>query len=261
MRALERLRPTLPAVLRAWGRMLFALAGSQVLLGLLGMGDAAGFAVMPAVFMSLFQPNGTLRTRLAVTTAGTVLAAGLAMLGGLVAGTAWPLIVALGACGFVLGFAPRLGPHAAALQLPLLTTFVYSAANPGAEVGERGIAVLLALPVFLAATALFAPPDGRRPLVLGAARGLGELAGALKAVAAGEPAAGLAEGALVAFRSAAVRVKPAALPFDGSPRARALLLLSGSVPRAVSATLRLERAADPAERAWAANAAAQAAAL
>ncbi|WP_460367723.1 hypothetical protein, partial [Actinocorallia lasiicapitis] len=146
------LRAGLPVVVRAWVRLVVALLGSQALLAVLGLGDAAGFAVMPAVFGALYQPDGDRRTRLIVTVAGGVVAAALAVVGGLVAGTTWPLILGLGLCGLVLGYLPRFGPHAAAVQMMLLTTFVYSAANAGAAPGPRGAAVLLALPVLLVAT-------------------------------------------------------------------------------------------------------------
>jgi uncharacterized membrane protein YccC len=140
---------------------------------------------------------------------------------------------------FVLGLLPRAGPSAAAMQLPLLTAFAYSAAFPlsVASVGARVGAVLVALPVYVLGAAVLFQTDARRPLVLGAAAGLGGVAEALGHVeGSAADAARTAELGLVRFRVATGRLKDAALPVGESLDSRAGRLLAVSVQQAVAAT-------------------------
>ena len=94
--------------------------------------------------------------------------------------TRWTAAVALSlaVAGFVAGLLPRLGALAAAMQMPLLMSFAYSAGQPLSDAAalDRGLAVLLAMPIFVVAAALAFQVDQRRPLVLGAAQTLGALA-------------------------------------------------------------------------------------
>jgi hypothetical protein len=110
------------------------------------------------------------------------------------------------------------------MQLPLLTAFAYSVAFPlaVASVGARVGAVLVASPVYILAAAVLFQTDARRPLVLGAAVGLGGVAEALGQVdGRTADAAQAAELGLVRFRVATGRVKDAALPVGESLDSRA----------------------------------------
>lgn len=147
--------------------------------------------------------------------------------------------VGLAAAGFGTGLLPRAGPRAAAMALPLLMGFAYSAAQPLAEAsaGSRAAAVLVALPAYLIAAAVVFQTDQRRPIIAGSAAALGGLSSALGLVAAGQPgAAREAEGTILRFRLATARLKDAALPMGRALDSRAGLLLMTSVQQAAAAT-------------------------
>jgi uncharacterized membrane protein YccC len=120
----------------------------------------------------------------------------------------------------------------------LLVAFAYSAAFPltAGSVGSRVAAVLVALPVYVLAAGVLFQTDARRPLMLGAAAGLGGVAQALEQTTANEgSAAREAELALIKFRVATGRLTDAALPTGGSLDSRASRLLFLSVQQALAA--------------------------
>ena len=131
-------------------------------------------------------------------------------------------------------------PLAAAMQLPLLMSFAYSVGQPLSDAAAltRGLAVLLALPIYVVAVALAFQVDQRRPLVLGAAQALGALATTLGHAAAGAATRAENAAALTHFRAAITRLRDSALPVGGErgdprrPRAGPILRLDRSDPRA-----------------------------
>jgi hypothetical protein len=222
----------------AWGRTVIAILGSAVVAHAIGLGDLAGFAVIPGVFMALSPPVGRLFDRLATVGCATVVVAVMSLLGAQASrATVW-IVVGLALAGLVLGLLPRAGPRAAAMQLPLLMGFAYSAGHPLSEAsaGSRALVVLAALPVYLLAVAVLFQPDSRRPLLLGAAAAMEGIATSLGYAAGGSPGAWRpAEAGLVRFRLATARVKDSAVPTGNSPDARAARLLIVSVQEAAAA--------------------------
>jgi uncharacterized membrane protein YccC len=234
-----KLELVVKAATPVWARAVLVIVGGVVIAHLAGVGEAADFALIPGIYMALGPPVGRLATRVVTVALAIVLLIGVVVLGAAVSGSTIALTAALVAIGFAIGLAPRFGPRWAALQLPLMTGFVYSAAFPTAvvSVGTRVVAVLAATPVYLVAAALLFQPDARRPMLLGAAQAFGALSKTLRELAAGDHGVGRdPEIDLVAFRVATGRLKDAALPLDDSLDSRAGRVLMMSVQQAVTAT-------------------------
>jgi hypothetical protein len=211
----------------------------------IGLGDLAGFAVIPGVFMALSPPAGRLHDRLATVACATVVVAVMSVLGAQASlATVW-IVAGLALAGLVLGLLPRAGPRAAAMQLPLLMGFAYSAGHPLSEAsaGSRALVILAGLPVYLLAVAVLFQPDSRRPLLLGAAAAMEGIATSLGYAAGGAPGAWRpADAGLVRFRLATARLKDSAVPTGNSPDARAARLLTVSVQEAAAAAGLIARA-------------------
>jgi uncharacterized membrane protein YccC len=233
-----KLRALVSVAVPAWGRTVVAIVGSAFVAHAIGLGDLAGFAVIPGVFMALSPPVGRLHDRLATIGCATVVVAVMSLLGAQASrATVW-IVVGLALAGLVLGLLPRAGPRAAAMQLPLLMGFAYSAGHSLSEAsaGSRALVVLAALPVYLLAVAMLFQPDSRRPLLLGAAAAMEGIATSLGYAAGGAPDAWRpAEAGLVRFRLATARLKDSAVPTGNSPDARAARLLIVSVQEAAAA--------------------------
>jgi hypothetical protein len=233
-----KLKVLVAVAVPAWGRTVIAILGSAVVAHAIGLGDLAGFAVIPGVFMALSPPVGRLHDRLVTVGCATVVVAVMSLLGAQASrATAW-IVVGLALAGLVLGLLPRAGPRAAAMQLPLLMGFAYSAGHSLSEAsaGSRALVVLAALPVYLLAVAVLFQPDSRRPLLLGAAAAMEGIATSLGYAAGGSPGAWRpAEAGLVRFRLATAPVKDSAVPTGNSPDARAARLLIVSVQEAAAA--------------------------
>ena len=196
--------------LAAWARAVVVIVGASVAPALVGLGAAAGFAVIPGIYMALGPPVGPLGERVRTVLGATLLVVAAIALGAALSGSTLTITAGLMAVAFAGGLLPRLGPRWAALQLPVLMAFAYSAAFPldEASLAARTGAVLAATPVYLLAAALLFQTDARRPLLLGAAAAFGGVADAVEHAAAGvEGAAGEAERGLVAFRVATGRLK------------------------------------------------------
>jgi len=233
-----KLRALAAVAVPAWGRTVVAILGGAVVAHAIGLGDLAGFAVIPGVFMALSPPAGRLGDRLATVGCATVVVAVMSVLGAQASrATVW-IVAGLALAGLVLGLLPRAGPRAAAMQLPLLMGFAYSAGHPLSEAsaGSRAVVVLAALPVYLLAVAVLFQPDSRRPLLLGAAAAMAGIATSLGYAAGGAPDPWRpAEAGLVRFRLATARLKDSAVPTGNSPDARAARLLLVSVQEAAAA--------------------------
>lgn len=221
---------------RAWARAVITIVCSAALLGALGLSEVSGYATITGIYMALSPPAGPRRQRVETVVVATLVIAVVSMIAAEL--TRWTAAVAisLALAGFVAGLLPRLGALAAAMQMPLLMSFAYSAGQPLSDAAalDRGLAVLLAMPIFVIAAALAFQVDQRRPLVLGSAQALGSLAHAIGHAADGTRAE--AEAALVRFRAALARVRDAALPLGGSRDDRAGLALVGAVQGAIVAT-------------------------
>lgn len=189
--------------------------------------------------MALGPPVGRLASRIGTVLASLALVTVMTVAGAALAGSTTAVTAGLAVIGFVTGLAPRAGPRWAAMQLPALMAFAYSAAFPLAEASaaSRVGAVLAAAPVYLLGVAVLFQPDARRPLLLGAAGAFAGLAGALNHALGGSPqAAREAELAVMKFRLATGRLKDAAVPSGDSPGSRAGRLLTISVQQAVTVT-------------------------
>jgi uncharacterized membrane protein YccC len=241
-----RLKLLTTMALTAWARAVVVIVGAGVAPSLVGLGAAAGFAVIPGIYLALGPPVGPLGVRVRTVLGATLLVVVAIALGAVLSGSTLTVTAGLVAVAFAAGLLPRLGPRWAALQLPVLTAFAYSAAFPLAEVSlaARVGAVLAATPVYLLAAALLFQTDARRPLLLGAAAAFGGVADALEhAVAGVEGAAREAERGLVAFRVATGRLKDAALPSGASQDSRAGRLLAVAAQQAVAGAELLASAA------------------
>jgi uncharacterized membrane protein YccC len=254
--ARAKLKLVAAVMVPAWARAVVVLIGVAVLAKLVGLGDEAGYAIIPGFYIVLSPPAGPVAERVQTVVVASLLVACLTAVGAAL--SQWTVAVTLGLVlvGFVAGLLPRVGPRAATMQLPLLVAFAYSAAFPltAGSVGARVAAVLVALPVYVLAAAILFQTDPRRPLLLGAAAGLGGVADALEHAGAREGgAAREAELGLVKFRVATGRLKEAAVPTGGSLDSRAGRLLFVSVQEALAAAELVasdagERDARPRER-------------
>ena len=171
------------AMVPAWGRAVVAIVGSTVVAGLVGQSELSGYAVIPGVFLALSGPAGTAWHRVRAIVLATVLIAALSFVGAELSRSAVAVVAGLGVVGFAAGVLPRAGPIAAALQLPMIIGFAYSAGQPleQASAASRAGVILAALPVYVLATAVLFQVDQRRPLRLGAAAGIQGIAEALRA--------------------------------------------------------------------------------
>jgi uncharacterized membrane protein YccC len=222
-----------------WGRAVLAILGSTALVNALIVGDVAGYAGMPGLYMALSPPAGSLRTRVRTVVEATVLLAFLAVLGAEASRSIATIVGGFAIAGFASSVLPRAVPRLGSLQLPLLIGFIYSAAHPLSEASPeaRAAAVAVSLPVYVLAVAILFQTDPRRSLVGGAAALLGGVSDALARVAAGAPdAADASARALIQFRVVLGKLKDSALPLDESLEARAYRLLTVSVQQAVADT-------------------------
>jgi hypothetical protein len=185
--------------------------------------------------MALSPPAGPRARRVLTVVVATLVIAVMSMIGAELTRWTAAIAISLALAGFVCGLLPRLGSLAAAMQMPLLMSFAYSVGQPLSDASalDRGLAVLVALPIFVVAAALAFQVDQRRPLVLGSAQALGALAAALPHAAAGTRAQ--AETALARFRAAMTRLRDSALPLGGSRDDHAGLALVGAVQEAIVA--------------------------
>jgi hypothetical protein len=98
-----RLRALAAFAVPAWGRTIVAIGGSAVTAHAIGLGDLAGFAVIPGVFMALSPPAGRLTDRLATVGSATVVVAVMRVLGAQASrATGW-IVAGLALAGLVLG--------------------------------------------------------------------------------------------------------------------------------------------------------------
>ena len=238
----SQLKLLLATMSRAWARAAITIVCSAALLGALGLSEVSGYATIPGIYMALSPPVGPRSRRVLTVVVATLVIAAISVIGAEL--TRWPVavVLSLGVAGFVAGLLPRLGSLAAAMQLPLLMSFAYSVGQPLSDAGAftRGLAVLLALPIYVVAVALAFQVDQRRPLVLGAAQALGSLAKALGHAATGAATRAENEAALTQFRAAITRLRDSALPLGGSRGDHAGLALVGAVQEAVVAANLLE---------------------
>jgi hypothetical protein len=236
--ARAKLKLVAAVMVPAWARAVVVLLGVAVLAKLVGLGDEAGYAIIPGFYIVLSPPAGPVAERVQTVVLATLLVACLTAAGAALSGSTVAVTLGLVLVGFVAGLLPRVGPRAATMQLPLLVAFAYSAAFPltAGSVGARVAAVLVALPAYVLAAAVLFQTDARRPLLLGAAAGLGGVADALDNAGTREGgAAREAERGLIKFRVATGRLKEAALPTGGSLDSRAGRLLFLSVQEALAA--------------------------
>ena len=164
-----RLKLLTTMALTAWARAVVVIVGASVAPALVGLGAAAGFAVIPGIYMALGPPVGPLGERVRTVLGATLLVVAAIALGAALSGSTLTITAGLVAIAFAGGLLPRFGPRWAALQLPVLMAFAYSAAFPldEASLAARTGAVLAATPVYLLAAALLFQTDARRPLLLG----------------------------------------------------------------------------------------------
>jgi hypothetical protein len=225
----------LATMTRAWARAVVVIVCSAVLLGAVGLSEVSGYATITGIYMALSPPAGPRARRVLTVVVATLVIAVMSMIGAELTRWTAAIAISLALAGFVGGLLPRLGSLAAAMQMPLLMSFAYSVGQPLSDASalDRGLAVLVALPIFVVAAALAFQVDQRRPLVLGSAQALGALAAALPHAAAGTRAQ--AETALARFRAAMTRLRDSALPLGGSRDDHAGLALVGAVQEAIVA--------------------------
>ena len=113
----------------AWGRVVVVLVGVAVLVHAVGLGDASGCAVIPGFYIALGPPVGDRLSRVTTVALTGVLVACLTAAGGELSRWTPAVVIGLVVVAFVAGLLPRAGPSAA-MHLPLLTAFAYSAAFP-----------------------------------------------------------------------------------------------------------------------------------
>ena len=198
----SKLRLITRLMVPAWGRAVVAILGSAVLISAFGLSEESGYAIVPGLYMAMSPPAGALAVRTITVAAATLVIAAMALFGALASVSVAAVVVCLALVAFVSALLPRLEPRAASMQLPLLMGFIYSAAHPISEAPAvaRAAAVLLALPVYLVATAILFQTDPRQPLVRGAAALLDAIANSLAGIPTGVEDAGRdMRGALISF--------------------------------------------------------------
>ena len=216
----------------AWGRCVFTVLAISVLFGVAGESELSGYALVPAIYLCITPPVGGRRRRVLAAAAAGVLVAVTVTVAAPLSGSTAATAIGLAVAGFGSALLPRIGPLAASMQLALLIAFAYSVGHPldDASAVDRGLAVLAALPISVLAAAVVFPVEQRRPLLLGAAAALGELA---KGLAHADP--GAATRATTRFRGALARLRDPALPIGSSSGDRAGLALVGAVQQAIVA--------------------------
>lgn len=230
------LRMIASAVVPTWGRCVVAIVAISVLFGAFGEGELSGFALVPAIFLCMSPPVGRRRRRVFGAAVACLLVAVMATVAAWLSESTAAIAIGLAVVGFGSALLPRLGPLAASMQLPLIIAFAYSAGQPLGDAAAfgRGLAVLAALPVYVLVAAIVFPVEQRRPLLLGAAAALADLARGL--VADGpDDRRGAATEAAVHFRGALSRLRDQAIPLGGTSGDQAGLTLVGAVQQAVVA--------------------------
>jgi hypothetical protein len=220
----------------AWGRCVFTVLAISILFGVADRSELSGYALVPAIYLCITPPVGGRQRRVLAAAAAGVLVALTVTVAALVSGSTAATAIGLAVAGFGSALLPRIGPLAASMQLALIIAFAYSAGQPldDAAAIDRGLAVLAALPISVLAAAVVFPVEQRRPLILGAAAALGDLA---QGLAGGDPERdrGAAARATAQFRGALGRLRDPALPIGGSSGDRAGLALVGAVQQAIVA--------------------------
>ena len=188
----EQAKLLLATMTRAWARAVVVIVCSALLLSAVGLSEVSGYATITGIYMALSPPVGSRSRRVLTIVVATLVIAVMSMIGAELSRWTAAIAISLALAGFVAGLLPRLGSLAAAMQMPLLISFAYSVGQPLSEASalDRGLALLVALPIFVVAAALAFQVDQRRPLVLGSAQALGALAAALPHAAAGTRGAG-----------------------------------------------------------------------
>ena len=199
--------------------------------------------------MALSPPVGTGKRRVVTVVVATLVIAVVSMIGAEL--TRWTAAVAisLALAGFVAGLLPRLGPLAAAMQMPLLMSFAYSVGQPLSDAAALDARTRGAAGDADLRRRRRARVPGRPAAPAGAGcRAGARLPGGRARARGGRHAGREAEAALVQFRAALARVRDSALPLGGSRDDRAGLRWSArcrrrSSRRNCSTTCRAARAA------------------